>query len=460
MRLEGVTSQRGAAKRLGISRNTVKKYWEGDNVPWDHKPYNRDATVMTPEVVQFIKDCLDEDDANGIKKQRHTARRIYQRLVEEHGFSGSESSVRNLVHELRAERKISQVFIPLRFAPGDAIQIDWDEATVFMDGKKEKINLFCARLCHSCAPYVIAYKRQNLESFLDAIIHAFQYFGGVPGRLIFDNARVAVKSGFGAQAAAQDDYSQLAAHYGFQPVFCNPASGNEKGLVENLVGYIRRNVCVPLPRVKNLEELNAKLLAKCTQYLNHQVEGRPARVGVMLDEDRTALRPMPRYTPDIAEKVYPTVSRYSTVLFETNHYSVPCKYRGKSTTVKAYPNHVEIWIEGSMVARHDRLFGRKEESLDMQHYLPILAQKGRAIRYARPVQNAVPAEFIDWLECQELTSKEIVEMLSQCLEVGYIAVMAGVAPKPDQPAVTDTVIVPPVNLEAYDSLCGKGVAVS
>ena len=108
--------------------------------------------------------------------------------------------------------------------------------------------------------------------------------------------------------------------------------------------------------MKNLEELNAKLLAKCTQYLNHQVEGRPARVGVMLDEDRTALRPMPRYTPDIAKKVYPTVSRYSTVLFETNHYSVPCKYRGKSTTVKAYPNHVEIWIEGSMVARHDRLF--------------------------------------------------------------------------------------------------------
>ena len=460
MRLEGVTSQRGAAKRLGISRNTVKKYWEGDNVPWDHKPYNRDATVMTPEVVQFIKGCLDEDNANGIKKQRHTARRIYQRLVEEHGFSGSESSVRNLVHELRAERKISQVYIPLRFAPGDAVQIDWGEATVFMNGEKEKINLFCARLCHSCAPYVIAYKRQNLESFLDAIIHAFQYFGGVPGRVIFDNARVAVKSGFGAQAAAQDDYSQLAAHYGFQPVFCNPASGNEKGLVENLVGYIRRNVCVPLPRVKNLEELNAKLLAKCTQYLNHQVEGRPARVGVMLDEDRTALRPMPRYTPDIAKKVYPTVSRYSTVLFETNHYSVPCKYRGKSTTVKAYPNHVEIWIEGSMVARHDRLFGRKEESLDMQHYLPILAQKGRAIRYARPVQKAVPAEFIDWLECQELTSKEIVEMLSQCLEVGYIAVMAGVAPKPDQPAVTDTVIVPPVNLEAYDSLCGKGVAVS
>lgn len=165
------------------------------------------------------------------------------------------------------------------------------------------------------------------------------------------------------------------------------------------MGYIRRNVCVPLPRVKSLDELNAKLLAKCTQYLNHQIEGRPDKVGVMLNEDQAALQPMPRYTPDISKKVYPTVGRYSTVLFETNHYSVPCKYRGKATTVKAYPNHIEVWIEGTMVARHDRLFGRKEESLDLQHYLPILAQKGRAIRYARPVQNAVPAQFIDWLEC-------------------------------------------------------------
>lgn len=192
LQLEGVTSQRGAAKRLGISRNTVKKYWEGANVPWDHKPYNRDSTVMTPEVVQFVQGCLDEDDAVNIKKQRHTARRIYQRLVEERGFSGSESSVRKLVHDMKAARKISQVFIPLRFAPGDAVQIDWGEATVFMDGEKEKVNLFCARLCHSCAPYVVAYKRQNLESFLDAIIRTFQYFGGVPRRLIFDNARVAV----------------------------------------------------------------------------------------------------------------------------------------------------------------------------------------------------------------------------------------------------------------------------
>ena len=455
LQLEGVTSQRRAAKILGISRNTVKKYWNGDNVPWEHKPYSREVTVMTADVASFIKSCLDEDDAVKIKKQRHTARRIYQRLVEEYGFTGSESSVRNLVHDMRAERKTSQVFIPLRFAPGDAVQIDWGEAIIIINGEKEKVNLFCARLCHSCAPYVIAYKRQNLESFLDAIIHMFQYYGGVPRRLIFDNARVAVKSGFGAQAAAQDDYSQLAAHYGFEPIFCNPAAGNEKGLVENLVGYIRRNVCVPLPRVKDLEELNGKLLAKCTQYLNHQIQGRPNSVGIMLEEDKAALQPMPRYTPDISKKVCPRVDRYSTVIFDTNRYSVPCQYRGKVTTVKGYPNHVEVWFEGSMIARHDRLFGHREESLDMQHYLPVLAQRGRALRYAKPVQNAVPSEFIDWLECQKLSSKEIVKILNLCLEEGYIAVMNGTVPTKRPPEVQDTVVVPPVNLEAYDSLYRK-----
>jgi transposase len=458
LQLEGVTSQRAAAKLLGISRNTVKKYWEGNAVPWDRKEYNREAAVMTPEVVQFISACLDEDDRERVKKQKHTARRIYQRLVDEQGFTGSESSVRNLVHDMRAARKETKAFIPLRFAPGEAVQIDWGEATVYLNGEKVVLNLFCARLCHSCAPYVIAYKRQNLESFLDAIIHTLQYYGGAPRRVIFDNARVAVKSGFGAHAAAQDDYKQLSAHYGFEPIFCNPASGNEKGLVENLVGYIRRNVCVPLPKVKDLEELNGKLLEKCVRYLDHQIESRPAPVGTMLAEDRQCLQPLPRYTLDVSKKVYPTVSRYSTVLFETNQYSVPCRYVGKNATVKAYPNHIEIWLAGTLVARHDRLYGRREESLDLQHYLPILAQKGRAIRYARPVQNAVPAEFLNWLERQSLTAKEMVELLGQCADVGYAAVMCGVLSERAQPALEDPVTVPEVDLSAYDALCGKGVS--
>lgn len=131
LQLEGVTSQRAAAKILGISRNTVKKYWMGDAVPWDRKAYQREASVITPEVKQFIEHCLDTDAAEGVKKQRHTARRIYNRLVEEFGYTGSESAIRAAVHEAKAERKENEVFIPLRFAPGQALQIDWGEKRSF-----------------------------------------------------------------------------------------------------------------------------------------------------------------------------------------------------------------------------------------------------------------------------------------------------------------------------------------
>lgn len=452
LQYEGVTSQRRAAVMLGISRNTVKKYWEGNAVPWDRQAYEREAVVLTPEVIRFIESCFEADEQEHVRKQHHTARRIYNRLVEECGYTGSESSIRKAVHKLKVERGSIETYVPLRFAPGSAMQVDWGEAVIYLGGQRLTVNLFCARLCYSCAPFVTAYYRQNLESFLDALTRSMQFFGGVPRQVIFDNARVAVKSGFGAHAVAQDDYAHLAAHYGFEVVFCNPASGNEKGLVENLVGYIRRNVCVPLPRVSVLEELNGKLLEQCVQYQAHHVEGRPAKVGLMLEEDRQAFHDIPRYPLDISKKFYPTVGRYSTVIVETNQYSVPCGYRGQNATVKAYPNHIEIWINGSLVASHKRLYGHKEESLDLKHYLPILARKGRALRFARPVQKHVPSAFIDWMEAQQLNAKEMVEMLEACMEIGYQAVMQCERRLRTEQLQKDTVPVQPVNLDQYDKL--------
>lgn len=455
LQLEGITSQRSAAALLGISRNTVKKYWEGNAVPWERQAYEREATVLTPEVIRFIENCLAADEQERSRKQHHTARRIYNRLVEECGYTGSESSIRKAVHKLKAQRGAVDTYVPLRFVPGSAMQVDWGEAAVYLGGQRMTVNLFCARLCYSCVPFVIAYCRQNLESFLDGLTRAIQFFGGVPRQVIFDNARVAVKSGFGAHAVAQDDYAQFAAHYGFDAVFCNPASGHEKGLVENLVGYIRRNVCVPLPRVSTLEELNGRLLEQCTKYQTHHVEGKPASVGEMLTEERQELHAIPRYALDTCKKFYPTVGRYATVIVETNQYSVPCAYRGQRATVKAYPNHVEIWINGSKVASHKRLYGRKEESLDLKHYLPILAQKGRALRFARPVQKLVPSTFIDWMEGQQLTAKEMVGMLEACLEIGYQAVMQRERTSGNQSPRDDAVTVPTVDLGQYDKLYAR-----
>lgn len=243
-------SQRSIARTMGISRNTVKKYCEGENVPWERKEYLRTPSVLTPEVQEFIVACLKTDEDEGTAKQYHTAKRIYDRLMEEMKFTGGESTVRAYVSELRGRTK--EAFVPLAFAPGDAVQIDWGEATIFLDGVKKVVNLFCARLCYSDAPFVATYRRQNSESFLDALVQTFSYFGGTPKRVIFDNAKVAVKDGFGANAKATDSYAALSAHYGFEPVFCNI----EKGLVEGLVGFSRRNFCVPLPRVKSMEELN------------------------------------------------------------------------------------------------------------------------------------------------------------------------------------------------------------
>lgn len=353
----------------------MKKYWDGDQVPWERKAYpRREMPVCTAEVYDFIYACFEEDKRQGRRKQKHTAKRIYDRLVEEKGFTGAESTVRRLVRQLREQP--AEAFVPLAFPAGAAMQVDWGEVTVYLDSQKTTVNLYCARLCYSEAPIVSAYRKQNEESFLDAFVHAFEYFGGVPKRVIFDNAKVAVKEGFGAQARKQAGYAALSAHYGFDAIFCNPASGNEKGLVEGLVGYIRRNVCVPVPRTSSMNELNNMLRSKCERYLHHQIRGKEATVGEMLLEERPVLYPLPGYAFEPAKRTLAHVDRFSTVRFETNSYSVPVDYCGKDVTVKALPEEVWILSENRIIARHQRCHGRQQRIYSMEHYLPLLERRG------------------------------------------------------------------------------------
>ena len=198
------------------------------------------------------------------------------------------------------------------------MQVDWGEAVVYIDGEKQTINLFCARLCSSCAPVVLAYRRQNEESFLDAFVRTFNAFGGVPEKVIFDNGKVAVKDGFGANARKQAGYTALCAHYGFDALFCNPAEGHEKGLVEGLVGWARRNIMVPVPHVDSITRLNAMLRERCHEYEGHCIKGKPGTVGKMLAEEKAALRPLPLYPFETAKCSNVRVSTFSTVRFATN----------------------------------------------------------------------------------------------------------------------------------------------
>ena len=459
LRLEGA-GQREIAKRLGISRNTVRKYMDGEAVPWERRGRERKETSLTPQVKAFVENCLKQDEEEGSRKQKHTAKRIYERLVSEMGYQGGESTVRGYVRELKEKRR--EAYVPLEFAPGEAVQVDWGEVSVWIGGKKIKANLFCGRLCYSDAPFVLCYRRQNAESFQDALVRMFTYFGGTPKRVIFDNARIAVKEGFGAQAKATDSYAALAAHYGFEPVFCNPSSGNEKGLVEGLVGFSRRNFCVPIPRVADMEELNGLLQERCEAYLKHTVAGKGADVGTLFQEEKAKLYPLAKYRYDAAKRVEARVNAFSTVRFETNAYSVPVRYCGKTVTVKALPERVEIWMEGEKIASHARCYEREQSVYQLEHYLPLLERKGRAIFQARPVRDTVPPEFLDWLARQDCKPKELVVLLHNSLEIGFEAVMRGEVPAESAPAmeISDPVRVDEPDLSAYDSLCTHNEEVS
>lgn len=443
-------SQRHIAKTMGISRNTVSKYCEGDTVPWVRKTPVRDSNVITDEVIDFIKQCIEEDQTVSFKKQKHTAKRIYDRLVDEKGFTGGESTIRRKVREIR--ESLPKAFVPLQFDPGDALQIDWGEADIYENGQKVRINLFCARLCYSCRPVVLAYHCQNSESFYDAIVKTFDMIGGVTKRVIFDNGKVAVKEGFGARAKMQSGYEALSAHYGYDAVFCNPAEGHEKGLVEGLVGWARRNICVPVPRVSGINELNAMLLERCIKYENTFIRSRNATVRDLLVAERESLRPLPNYRFETASCTEARVNAFSTVRFNSNVYSVPIRYTGYTVSIKGYPETIEIYHKGNLISVHERLMGRNQTSYHLDDYIPLLEKNPRAVFDAAPVKQNIPAEVLDSIRSQNLSGDNVIKFLN------FYANKEAIQQTTE---INDVVKVQQVDLHKYDALCvGKEVAVN
>lgn len=408
-------SQRAVAKTLGISRNTVKKYCDGNNVPWERKEYNRESNVLNDDVLDFILKCFEEDKQEGLQKQSHTARRIYHRLVDEKDFKGSESSIRAAVKKIKGS--LPKSFIPLEFDPGEAMQIDWGEATIYLKEVKTKVNLFCARLCFSCSMFVMAFMHQNEESFLEGQQKAFEYFGGVPHKVIFDNAKVAVKEGFGKHAIMQNKYKAFSAHHAFNALFCNIASGNEKGLVENLVGFSRRNLIVPVPHLANLSELNAHLSNGCNDYKSHTIPGREGSVGIRLRQEKSYFYALPKYRFDTSKTAVAKVNEYSTVRFDKNNYSVPADLIGKDATVKAYGNHINILFHNKNVASYIRLYGQgNATSYTLEHYMPLLERKPRAVFNAKPVRQAVQRDLLEWGMKFPDANRDTVKLLRLCLD--------------------------------------------
>lgn len=409
-------SQRQVSEHLQISRNTVRRYWDGDKVPWERKEGSgRKNDVITNTVVEFVRHCLEEDAQHKHKKQRHTAHRIYTRLVAEKGYSGSESGIRSLVAELKQQPQ--NAFIPLEYYPGEAIQVDWGEATAYLSGNSIKVQIWCMRECYSDDYYCRAFLRQNEESFLEGMRDGLEYFGGAPRRIIFDNAKIAVKEGFGPHAKATDKYFAMSAHYAFTPVFCNIASGNEKGLVEGLVGFVRRNALVPIPKVKSIDDLNDILIKNCLDYRSHKVTGKELSVGEMVSVYREQLTPLPPYRYDTSRTLQPKVDEFALIRFDYNRYSVPYIYCGKNVTAKGMGNTLEIYYRGETIASYIRDYAREKSHYTLEHYIELIARKPRSACNAAPVRQNVPADLMAFLN-RLSDPKEVVRVIRMYIEYG------------------------------------------
>jgi transposase len=372
-------SIRHLSHQLGLARQTVRKALASADPPRYHLSKPRPCPILGP-YGEVIRTWLAQD-AHAPAKQRHTGKRIYDRLVAEYGFTGAESSVRRVVAHLRPTQP--EAFIPLGAAFGQQAQVDWGQAQVCIAGKPVVAHLFCLRLRASSVPFTWAAPTEKLEAFLEGHRRAFEWLGGVPAECVYDNLKTAVlRILAGPEREEHTRFASLRAHYLFDSLFCRPGEGHEKGAVENLVGYVRRNTLVPVPDFPSWDALNAYLLAWS--------ERERQRLGERWQQERAALRPLPSQPFGCALTRLVPVSSTSVVRVDRNRYSVPCRYVGRTLRLALSTARVTVWDGETCVAEHGRCYGRGETILVLDHYLPALARKPHAAMHAAVVAQMPP----------------------------------------------------------------------
>lgn len=386
-------SEREVARLFGIHRKTVKKMCAYAAPPG----YRRARSPVSPTLAPFtpLIDSIIEGDKTVHIKQRHTAIRILERLRDEHGFTGGYTLVREYVNGMALRNK--EMFVPLAHRPGHA-QVDFGEADGYIGGKKIRYHYFCLDLPHSDAIFVKAYPAELTEAFLDGHVAAFDFIGGVPQSILYDNTRIAVAKILGnGQRQRTQAFSELQSHYLFDDKFGRPGKGNDKGKVEGLVGYSRRHFMVPLIVAANFDELNAKLLDGCIKRQQARLRGHSETIADRLARDRAALMALPAVPYDPCHKVATRVSSLSLARYRTNDYSVPTQYGHQAVLVKGYVDRVEISCRGETIAVHPRSFAQEDFIYDPLHYLALIEQKPRALDQAAPLQHWVLPEAFERL---------------------------------------------------------------
>jgi transposase len=379
---EGV-SKRQILRETGMHWKTLRKILSHSQPPG----YQRQQTPQRPKLGPYVDRIREiiEQDKQIPKKQRHTAKRIFERLRDEEGYTGGYTVVKEVINEIT--RTSGEVFMPLIHRPGDA-QVDYFFALAKLGGTLQKVAIFLMALPYSDAFFMMCVPRECTESFWEGHVQAFAFFGGVPIRISYDNSKIAALKIMGAHLRKlTPGFLQLASHYLFDYHFCTVRRPNEKGLVEGTGGYARRNFLVPVPEMADYDALNAHLLDCCRNDLGRQLRGQTGRKADLLKEDQAAFIALPAAPLDACRKQAGRSNTLSLVRFDDNDYSVPVCWAHHEITVKGYWDRVEICRGADPVASHPRNWGKGQVVYEPRHYLPLLDRKPGALDHGRPLQG-------------------------------------------------------------------------
>ena len=383
-------SERAASRYFGISRDSVKKIMSFSVPPG----YRRTAPIRRPKLdgfTEIIDGWLLEDQGRN-RKQRHTAKKVLERLRDKHGFTGGYTIIKDYMRE--HERRGREMFVPLSHAPGHA-QADFGEALVVIGGVEQKAHFFAFDLPHSDACYIRAYPSARSEAWVDGHVHAFAFFGRVPLSVLYDNDKCLVARILpdGTRKRARL-FNGFLSHYLIRDRYGRLGKGNDKGSVEGLVGYARRNFMVPVPSFPTWDAFNLWLEDQCRERQADILRGHTETIGQRLERDLEAMSKLPAAPFDACDQAAGQVSSQALVRYKTNDYSVPVAYGHREVWVRGYVDKVVIGCGGEIIARHPRCYDREDMIFDPVHYLPLLEKKINALDQAAPLAEwDLPPEF-------------------------------------------------------------------
>ena len=414
-------------RTLSVSRATVRKVIRGGKTEFNYAREVQPAPKLG-EWVEVLTEIL-EKEAKLPRRERRSTQRLFEEL-RGRGYDGAHDSVHRFAKGWREERARvpARAFVPMSFAPGEAYQFDWSHETITLQGLPLTVKAAHMKLSHSRMPFVRVYFRETQELVFDAHDKAFEFYGGVCRRGIYDNMKTAVEAIFVGKARRYNRrFLQMCSHHLIEPVACTPASGWEKGQVENQVGNLRDQMFRPKPRVKSLAELNAWLEDQCVAYAKRtkHPEFKDRTIWEVFEDERPSLMGLRGPFDGFVEKAV-RASTTCLIMADHNRYSVDARAAGRMVLVRSHAERVVVMLGEEVVADHPRCFRRDQIIYDPWHYLPVLMRKPGALRNGAP--------FKDWDLPPALTQvrvklkqhadgdRQFVKVLGAVLDHGLAAV--------------------------------------